>query len=59
MAATVAEINPDRDRVRVSLAGPVPCTAEITTGALAELGLRLGDAVWASVKAVDLDVYPT
>ncbi len=56
--ATVAEIHPDRDRVRVTLAGPVPATAEITPAALAELGLRPGDTTWASVKAVDLDVYP-
>ena len=56
--ATVAEIHPDRDRVRVTLAGPVPATAEITPSALAELELRPGTAVWASVKAVDLDVYP-
>ncbi len=55
--ATVAEIHPDRDRVRVTLAGPVPATAEITPSALAELALRPGDATWASVKAVDLDVY--
>lgn len=55
---TVAEIHPDRDRVRVRLEGPVPATAEITTSALAELDIRPGDEVWAAVKAVDLEVYP-
>jgi len=31
--------------------------AEVTAAAVAELGLRPGVAVWASVKAVDLAVY--
>ena len=57
-AATVAEVHPDRDRVRVRLDGPVPVTAEITPAALDELGILPGDETWASVKAVDLDVYP-
>ncbi|HEX8804982.1 MAG TPA: ABC transporter ATP-binding protein [Acidimicrobiales bacterium] len=56
--ATVAELEPDRDRVRVRLDGPVAVTAEVTPAAVAELGLAPGTAVWASVKAVDLDVYP-
>jgi molybdate transport system ATP-binding protein len=56
--ATVAEIEPDRDRVRVRLDGPLPVTAEVTPAAVAELRLAPGVGVWASVKAVDLDVYP-
>jgi molybdate transport system ATP-binding protein len=56
--ATVAEIEPDRDRVRVRLDGAVPITAEVTPAAVAELALTPGTRVWASVKAVDLDVYP-
>jgi molybdate transport system ATP-binding protein len=56
--ATVAEIEPDRDRVRVRLDGPHPVTAEVTPAAVAELALAPGIDVWASVKAVDLDVYP-
>jgi molybdate transport system ATP-binding protein len=55
----VTTIHPERDRVRVTLAGPVPVTAEITPGALAELGLKPGDPTWAMVKAVDVDVYPS
>ena len=55
--ATVADLESDRDRVRVVLGGPVPLTAEITTGAAATLELVPGARVWASVKAVDMDVY--
>jgi molybdate transport system ATP-binding protein len=33
--------------------------AEITQEALAALDLRPGDAVWASVKASDIEVYPS
>jgi molybdate transport system ATP-binding protein len=56
--ATVAEIEPDRDRVRVRLDGPLPITAEVTPAAVAELALVPGARVWASVKAVDVDAYP-
>ena len=31
--------------------------AEITPAAVADLALRVGDDVWASVKATDVDVY--
>ena len=55
--ATVADLESERDRVRVVLDGPVPLTAEITTGAAAALELVPGARVWASVKAVDMDVY--
>ncbi len=56
--ASVEAVHPDRDRMRVTLAGPVPVTAEITTAALAELRLTPGARLWASVKAVDLEAYP-
>ncbi|MBN2621865.1 MAG: ATP-binding cassette domain-containing protein [Acidimicrobiales bacterium] len=67
--ARVVDLEADHDRVRVQLAGPVaaaPATgpgdpavlvAEVTPGAVAELGLAPGAAVWATVKAVDLAVY--
>ena len=57
-SAVVADLEPDRDRVRVTLDGPIPATAEVTPAAVAELGLRAGETTWASVKAVDLTVYP-
>ncbi|HET6835268.1 MAG TPA: ABC transporter ATP-binding protein [Acidimicrobiales bacterium] len=56
-AATVTDLEADRDRVRVSLAGPVPATAEITPAAVADLDLAPGISVWATVKAVDLTAY--
>ena len=55
--AMVTNLEADRGRVRVTVDGPVPATAELTEAAVADLGLRVGDAVWASVKAVDLSVY--
>ncbi len=56
-AAAVHSVEHDRDRVRVTLGGAVPVTAEITTAAAVSLGLEAGQQVWASVKAVDLAVY--
>ena len=53
----MANLEADRGRVRATIDGPVPVTAELTAAGVAELGLRVGDAVWASVKAVDLTVY--
>jgi molybdate transport system ATP-binding protein len=46
------------DRVRIHVAGEVPLVAEVTAAAVAELGLRDGVAVWASLKATDLQIYP-
>jgi len=46
------------DRVRVRLAGSVPLVAEVTPGAVADLGLQVGDAMWATVKATEITVYP-
>jgi molybdate transport system ATP-binding protein len=57
-AGRVAGIEPLGDRVRVRVDGPVPLVAEITTGALAELGLVDGSAVHAAVKATDISVFP-
>jgi molybdate transport system ATP-binding protein len=46
------------DRVRVRLTGPVPLVAEVTAAAVAALGLREGQAVWAVVKATEIEMYP-
>jgi len=56
--STVPDLEIDRDRVRVTLTGPVPVTAEVTPAAVAELDLTPGTTVWATVKAVDLTTYP-
>jgi molybdate transport system ATP-binding protein len=57
-AGTVDHLDVEGDRVRVIVAGPVPVTAEVTPAAVAELGLTAGAAVWASVKATEITVYP-
>jgi len=54
----VEDIDREGDRVRVQLEGAIPIIAEITTSALHDLGLRLGDQVWVSLKATEIDVYP-
>jgi molybdate transport system ATP-binding protein len=55
--ATVVDLQAERDRVRVELAGPVPLAAEVTPAAVAALDIAPGTAVWATVKAVDLVAY--
>ena len=57
-ATTVAHLDLLGDRVRVALGDPLPLVAEITPAALADLGLREGDPVWASVKATEITTYP-
>ncbi len=44
------------DRVRVSTSTPVPLTAEVTPGAVTELGLVPGSTVWLAIKATEIDV---
>lgn len=54
------EPSPDAadDRVRVRIEGPIPLVAEITAGAARDLALGDGLAVWVSVKASEVVVYP-
>ncbi len=47
------------DRVRVRLSPPLGLVAEITPAAAAELELREGEPVWATVKATEITVYPS
>jgi len=47
------------DRARIRVLGPVPLVAEVTPAAVAELHLADGGPVWASVKATDVDSYPS
>jgi molybdate transport system ATP-binding protein len=58
-AVTVVDVAADHgdDRVRVELDGSVALVAEVTPGAVTELGLAPGAAVWAAVKAVDIECY--
>ena len=55
MADTV-DVHADRARVHVS--GPLPLVAEVTPGAVEALRLTEGGAVWISVKATEVSVYP-
>ena len=61
-AGTVAGLEPHGGGVRVEVAGAPGGTArilaEVTAAAVAELDLRPGSAVWATVKASDVEVYP-
>ena len=54
---SVADLEADRGRVRVALGDPVPLVAEVTAAAVAELDLRPGARVWATVKAVDVTAH--
>jgi molybdate transport system ATP-binding protein len=45
------------DRIRIHVDGVVPIVAEVTAGAVGELGLHDGVDVWAAVKATDVDLY--
>ena len=44
------------DRVRVRVGDPLALTVEVTHAGLEALGVGVGDGVWASVKASEIDV---
>lgn len=46
------------ERVRVHIGCKFPLVSEVTTTAVAELGLHEGKDVWAGVKATEINVYP-
>jgi molybdate transport system ATP-binding protein len=56
---TITDIDRLGDRARVHVEGLLPLTAEITTAALDQLGLRPGDVVHAAAKATDIESYPS
>jgi molybdate transport system ATP-binding protein len=47
-----------RRRVRVQVSDAVSIVAEITSAAVADLGLGDGSTVWLAVKATELEVFP-
>ncbi|MEQ1873876.1 MAG: ABC transporter ATP-binding protein [Ilumatobacteraceae bacterium] len=57
-AGTIAEIDRLGDRARVGIVGTLALTAEITTSSLDALNLQIGDEIYATVKATDIEVYP-
>jgi molybdate transport system ATP-binding protein len=56
--AIVDGVEPHGDVVRVRLSGAFPLLADVTPGAVADLGLRAGAGVWAVVKATETRAYP-
>ncbi|SDP80092.1 molybdate transport system ATP-binding protein [Streptomyces sp. cf386] len=54
----VAGMETHGDQIRVALTGGLPLAADLTTVAAAELDLRPGAAVWATVKAAQTHAYP-
>ncbi len=55
---TVAATERHGDTVRVRLDGAPPVLVDVTAAAVAELALRPGAVVWASLKATETTVYP-
>lgn len=53
----ITALEPAGDRVRVSVAGPPDLLVDVTAQAVAELRLGVGDEVWSSAKATDVQVY--
>ena len=44
-------------RVRLDITGRPSIVAEVTAQSVAEMGLSMGDQVWCSVKATEIEVY--
>jgi molybdate transport system ATP-binding protein len=55
---TVTMVEHLAQRVRVRVGGPLSIVAEITPASLQTLELREGAAVWAAVKATEVQVHP-
>jgi len=55
--STVADVVGVGPRARVHLDGPVPLVVEVTLTSLTALGLEVGDAVFAAVKATEVRAF--
>jgi molybdate transport system ATP-binding protein len=55
---TVAALELLADRVRVRVDATPPALVDISSAAVADLGLRPGTAVWLSAKATETEAYP-
>jgi molybdate transport system ATP-binding protein len=58
-SGAVTGLEPVGDRVRVRVEGDPPVTAEVTAGAVRDLGLVDGSVVWVAIKATEIDLYPS
>jgi molybdate transport system ATP-binding protein len=54
----VAAVERLGDRFRVQIDGQPAIVAEVTSGAVQDIGLSDGADVWIAVKATEIDVYP-
>jgi len=57
-AGTVGDLELLSDRVRVQVEGSPPALVDVSTAAVADLGLRPGVGVWLSAKATQAQAYP-
>ena len=51
-------VEPRGDRVRVTVAGAPTVVVEVTRAAVTDLLVEVGDPVWLSTKATELEIYP-
>jgi len=51
-------VEPLGDRVRLTVTGAPTVLVDVTAGAVADLHVAPGDAVWLSAKATEIEVYP-
>jgi molybdate transport system ATP-binding protein len=58
LSGRVTSVAVERDRARVRLATAPPLVAEVTLGSVERLRLRSGVEVWASFKAVEVELLP-
>ncbi len=56
--ATLVDLDVAGDRLRAYTAGPVPLVADITPAAQEALGLQVGDDLWISAKASEIEAQP-
>jgi molybdate transport system ATP-binding protein len=54
----IASVTMQGQSARVGLVGDLPLTAEVTLESVTALGLRVGEEVWAAVKATEVRTYP-
>ncbi len=54
----VAAVTMQGQSARIGLIGDIHLTAEVTLESVAELGLQVGDQLWAAVKATEVRTYP-
>lgn len=59
LEGTISAIRISDGHARIELQTHPPLTAEVTAAALRDLHLRVGDTVWASFKATEVEIYET